>query len=105
MQIYSFIIMNPLNHDQRTTQFYPRTGSYSIREAGLNVELRKIPVLIPIHGSGYHEEMQDTWIVENPHNGKIVLLRDIFLSYIEKKKQDIFLHEENKLNIINLFTK
>lgn len=85
--------------------FTPEQAAIPFREAGLNVELRKIPVLTPIHGSGYYEEMQDTWIVENPHNGKIVLLKDIFLSYIEKKKQDIFLHEENKLNIINLFTK
>ena len=85
--------------------FTPEQAAIPFREAGLNVELRKIPVLIPIHGSGYHEETQDTWIVENPHNGKIVLLKDVFLSYIEKKKQDIFLHEENKLNIINLFTK
>ena len=85
--------------------FTPEQAAIPFREAGLNVELRKIPVLISIHGSGYHEETQDTWIVENPHNGKIVLLRDVFLSYIEKKKQDIFLHEENKLNIINLFTK
>lgn len=85
--------------------FTAEQAAIPFREAGLNVELRKIPVLTPIHGSGYYEEMQDTWIVENPHNGKIVLLKDIFLSYIEKKKQDIFLHEENKLNIINLFTK
>ena len=65
--------------------FTPEQAAIPFREAGLNVELRKIPVLTPIHGSGYYEEMQDTWIVENPHNGKIVLLKDIFLSYIEKK--------------------
>lgn len=85
--------------------FTPEQAAIPFREAGLIVELRPMPVEIPQHGSGHYTEMRDMWIVENPHNGKIVLLRDVFLSYIEKKKQDIFLHEENKLNIINLFTK
>ena len=85
--------------------FTPEQAAIPFREAGLNVELRKIPVLIPIHGSGYHEEMQDAWTVENPHNGQAVMLDEIFRSYIEQKKQQLFLHEENKLNIINLFTK
>ena len=48
--------------------FTPEQAAIPFREAGLNVELRKIPVLIPIHGSGYHHEIQDTWTVENPHN-------------------------------------
>ncbi len=85
--------------------FTPEQAAIPFREAGLNVELRKIPVLIPIHGSGYHEEMQDTWTVENPHNGNIELLEDVFLGYMEKKKQELFLHDDNKLNIFNLFSK
>lgn len=85
--------------------FTPEQAAIPFREAGLNVELRKIPVLIPIHGSGSYEEMQDNWIVENPHNGNIELLEDVFLSYMEKKKQELFLHENNKLTIFNLFSK
>ena len=85
--------------------FTAEQAAIPFREAGLNVELREIPVLTPIHGSGYYEEMQDTWIVENPHNGNIELLEEVFLSYMEKKKQELFLHENNKLTIFNLFSK
>ena len=85
--------------------FTPEQAAIPFREAGLNVELRKIPVLIPIHGSGYHHEIQDVWTVENPHNGNIELLENVFLGYMEKKKQELFLHDDNKLNIFNLFTR
>ena len=85
--------------------FTPEQAAMPFREAGLTVEIRPVPVTIPRHGSTDEQLMLDMWIVENPNNGKVVLLKDVFLSYIEKKKQDLFLHEENKLNIINLFTK
>ena len=86
--------------------FTPEQAAIPFREAGLKVELREIPVTIPIyHGSSDQTVMLDVWIVENPHNGKAEMLNDIFRTYIEQKKQEIFLHIENKLNIINLFTK
>ena len=86
--------------------FTTEQAAMPFREAGLTVELREMPVTFTVyHGSSDKTEMQDVWIVENPHNGQAVMLDDIFRSYIEQKKQQLFLHEENKLNIINLFTK
>ena len=86
--------------------FTPEQAAIPFREAGLTVELREMPVTFTAyHGSSDKTEMQDVWIVENPHNGQAVMLDEIFRSYIEQKKQQLFLHEENKLNIINLFTK
>ncbi len=84
--------------------FTPEQAAIPFREAGLNVELREMPVTFPLHGSGEETVILNVWIVENPHNGKAVRLDSAFLSYIEQKKQDIFLHEDNKLNIFNLFT-
>lgn len=86
--------------------FTPEQAAMPFREAGLTVELREMPVTIPLyHGSEEETVILNVWVVENPHNGQAVMLNDIFRSYIEQKKQQLFLHEENKLNIINLFTK
>lgn len=86
--------------------FTPEQAAIPFREAGMKVELREMPVTIPLyHGSSEKTVMMDVWVVENPHNGKAVMLDEIFRTYIEQKKQQLFLHEENKLNIINLFTK
>ena len=86
--------------------FTPEQAAMPFREAGLTVEIREMPVTIPLyHGSEEKTVILNVWVVENPHNGKAVMLNDIFRSYIEQKKQQLFLHEENKLNIINLFTK
>ena len=86
--------------------FTPEQAAIPFREAGMIVELREMPVTIPVyHGSSEKTVMLDVWVVENPHNGKAVMLDEIFRTYIEQKKQQLFLHEENKLNIINLFTK
>ena len=86
--------------------FTTEQAAMPFREAGLTVELREMPVTIPLyHGSEEKTVILNVWVVENPHNGKAVMLNDIFRSYIEQKKQQLFLHEENKLNIINLFTK
>ena len=86
--------------------FTPEQAAIPFREAGMKVELREMPVTIPVyHGSSEKTVMMDVWVVENPHNGKAVMLEQIFRTYIEQKKQQLFLHEENKLKIINLFTK
>ena len=86
--------------------FTTEQAAMPFREAGLTVEIREMPVTIPLyHGSEEKTVILNVWVVENPHNGKAVMLNDIFRSYIEQKKQQLFLHEENKLNIINLFTK
>ena len=86
--------------------FTTEQADMPFREAGLTVEIREMPVTIPLyHGSEEKTVILNVWVVENPHNGKAVMLNDIFRSYIEQKKQQLFLHEENKLNIINLFTK
>ena len=84
--------------------FTPQQAAIPFREAGLIVELRQMPFTF-YHGRSKETVMLDQWIVENPYNGKVVMLKDIFLSYIEKKKQELFLHEDNKLNILNLFSK
>lgn len=85
--------------------FTPEQAAIPFREAGLKVELREIPVTFPLHGSGEKTVMLDVWIVENPHNGEAVNLDAVFLAYIERKKQELFLHENNKLTIFNLFSK
>lgn len=55
------------------------------------VELREMPVTLPVyHGSSDKTVMLDVWIVENPHNGQAVMLDEIFRSYIEQKKQQLF---------------
>ena len=89
-----------------TLDFTPEQAAMPFRQAGLVVEQREMPFTFPLyHGSSHETVILDVWIVENPYNGKVVMLKDIFLSYIEKKKQELFLHEDNKLNILNLFSK
>lgn len=75
------------------------------RNAGLTVEMRQEPYSFPRHGSGEETHLLDVWVVVNPNTGYLVLLETIFKQYIELKKRELFLQEDNKLKIINLFSK
>ena len=67
--------------------------------------MRHEPITVPTHGSGEITEIIEVWVVVNPNTGGLVLLDSVFRKYIELKKQELFLNEDNKLKIINLFQK
>lgn len=88
-----------------TLDFTPEQAAMPFRQAGLVVEQREMQFTFPTHGSDTETVVLNVWIVENPHNGLPERLDVIFRDYIEQKKQEIFLQEDNKLKIINLFSK
>ena len=56
------------------------------------------------HGQSYTADVP-TWCVKHPNTMQYVPLIPIINKYFENKKQELFLQEDNKLKIINLFDK
>lgn len=85
--------------------FTPEECASVFKEAGLIVEPRDMEFTFPTHGSGEESTTLTVWIVENPHTGKPEKLSEYFRKYMQLKKNELFLREENKLKILNLFEK
>ncbi|NDV45828.1 hypothetical protein D0T49_02025 [Paludibacter sp. 221] len=75
-----------------------------LRNLGLKVELRDIPVSFYTHGSTAYVDMIPTWVVENPHTGQSVKVEELFNKYLQEKKRTLFLQPE-KIEIFKLFEK
>ena len=75
------------------------------RDAGISVEKRDIPVDFKTHNDMNYTDIVHTWTVINPNTQKLELFEPYFIKYLENKKQELFLQEENKLKILNLFEK
>lgn len=77
-----------------------------LQNAGIEVMLINTPVTFRGHGNSSESvEMVPVWMVKNPQNGKVEDLHNFIKKYIELKKQELFLQEDNKLKILNLFSK
>lgn len=72
------------------------------REAGLTVEIRDREYHFRTYHNASESEILPTWIVVNPHTGEEELLKEYFIKYMEKRKNDLFLKAE-KLDIYTLF--
>lgn len=85
--------------------FTPEESASIFSQVGLVVEMREMEFYFQRHGSAEEKTILSVWIVENPHNGKPEKLSDMFRKYIQMKKKELFLSEDNKLKILNLFEK
>ena len=75
------------------------------REAGIICDIRPVEVEFKTFNDRTYTDIIETWAVENPHNGKVEQLEGYFRKYMEMKKRELFLSEENKLKILTLFDK
>lgn len=75
------------------------------RSAGLNVEFRKTQCVFDYICDEPQITEISAWMVQNPNTLEWDFIPKYFNKYIQMKKRELFLDEDNKLKIINLFDK
>lgn len=90
-----------MNNIEITFSLYDAVNFF--RQNGFKVEFRDMEVEFTDRYKKPYTETIKVWVVYNPHTEHPEFIENVFQRYIEKKKKYLFLNEENKLDLYNLF--
>lgn len=85
--------------------FSEEEAKTALESIGLDVRFQEMEFEFSYPGITPKKEPLNVWVVINPYTQEPELLREFFSRYLEKRKTELFLIIENKLDVYNLFKK